>query len=321
MVVLSQSGTESVPRQLQIIRDRFPHCVLRSEDAQNAFPSAKRISVLRGLEHFRDFLIALPAEQQNESTNLMLQAIEECIKYLAVYRSLPNHQWVNVAGTLRNLHATGACVQGGILDMFTFCVMYTFEVLVPLQEANEDVGVLSIADDLYTFVKNLTTPTSTDEVPKDIKSIAKASHDFVRLAGNVGIQANIPKVHTDQPIAAAGTIFDLEPHLHLFPKNPNPTENLPPILPLTRDGFKVAGAWQGPPKACLRWFHELVKRLRRATRRLVDPRLRNVTTQVKWSIFRMCYRSQAKLTNAMRAMVPSETLLKASKQQQPSSTK
>ena len=306
MVVLKRSGTESVPRQLQIMRDRYPHCILRSEDAANAFPSGLRFKVLEGLRLFREHLLSLPSADQTDSVQAMLTCIVKLIKYTVAFRSRPNNQWVNVNGKLLNLLATGACVQGGILDMPMFCIMYTFLVLVPLQEKNRSVLALSIADDLYTAVKNETPAAHEGGVPPDIEAIAKAAHDFIALAWECNILANVPKVHMDQPDAAAGTAFDLAPHLHLFPKNPNPTPALPAILPLTRDGFKVAGAWQGPPRACAAWFHELVRRLRVASSRLTDKRLTKVTRQVKWNVFRMCYRVQAKLTNAMRAMVPSD---------------
>ena len=140
----------------------------------------------------------------------------------------------------------------------------------------------------------------------DIRAIAKAAHDFVALAADVGISANIPKVHTDQPHAACDTNFDIDPHMHLFPSNPKPTPLLPQIMPATREGFKVAGCWQGPPQACNNWIMELISRLKSSLGRLLDKRLRNVSLQIKWCVFRMCYRAQAKLTFAMRSMVPSD---------------
>ena len=111
------------------------------------------------------------------------------------------------------------------------------------------------------------------DVPIDIASLTSAAHDFIHLAAAIGVGANIPKVHTDQPAAAADTPFDLQPHLSRFPANPKPTATLPIVLPLTRDGYGIAGAWHGPPAACEAHVYKLVNKLRAVVKRLLDPRL------------------------------------------------
>jgi hypothetical protein len=133
--------------------------------------------------------------------------------------------------------------------------------------------------------------------------MAKAAHSYVELArGECGILANVPKVHTHQDAAAAGTAFDAAPHMHLFPRHPRPEETDHPetdVMPVTRGGFKIAGCWIGPSDDCRKHVDKLVSKLDIPLARLVDSRLR-AALQTRWQTFRNCYRAQATLTHPPR---------------------
>jgi len=306
-----RSGTESVPRQLTITQDRYPFAIFRSEDAKNAFPSTLRGKVIEAHLLLQRYLRSLPDLTPSET--LLIALSEFSVLTYTVYRALPNNQWVNVGGTLINLPATGGCVQGGILDMSDFCILYTYFVLIPLRHKyHPRIGVLSIADDLYTEARNnLPPPPATESdtypAPPDVIDMINASKDFIILALAIGIEANIPKVHTYQSTAAIRTPFDIEPHRHRFPPNPKPTELLPAILDITRNGFKVAGAWVGPTSACLTWALKVATQLTAATKRLLDPRLA-IRLQLRLAVFRTCFSAQARLCHLERSMIISDIL-------------
>ena len=388
-MAMLKSGIEASPRQLSITRSRYPHSASRSEDAINAFPSLLRAAVLAGHRALQHHLQSLAAPTASQTRLLHLSRTS--VHTYAVYRATPNTQWVNVGGSLHNLPASGAGVQGGILDMSDFCIPYTMLVLKPIRALHAPrLGAISIADDLYTEVRNVTPPlavladaldcsqkamldpaadpaaaadaldaaihalgaavvstafaaalaadaiateaaaaiaagaistaaaihrstaataltTLPPDVPIDIATLTAAAHDFIHLAAAIGVGANIPKVHTDQPIAAAGTPFDLQPHLGRFPANPKPTAALPAILPLTRDGYGIAGGWHGPSPACAAHVFKLVTTLRAAVDRLLDPRLA-VKLQIRQQVFRACFAAQARLCHIQRSMALSDIL-------------
>ena len=352
------SGIECTPRQLQCTRDRYPHSARRSEDAANAFPCLLRGSVLLGHRILQARIRAIP---EPTDTHLRILALsEKSVRIYSVYRATPNQQWVNVGGTLVCLLASGACVQGGIVDASDFAIPWTMLVVHPMRTLDPGhLNAVAVADDLYTEVLNdrddfadlealcrqsaelaaaadahyradpsdlllaadahrathiaaavaavHTAHLAADHpiaVPADLVALATAAHMFISLAADVGIAANTAKVRTDQDAAAAGTPFDLQPHLHLFPRNPKPTTALPAILPLTRNGFKAVGAWVGPGPACNEHAETAVRRLHSKVAPLLDPRIA-CGLQVICSLIRACYLMQSAIVHLQRSMVPS----------------
>ena len=112
-MAMLRSGIESTPRQLTITASRFPHAIARSEDAKNAYCALLRAAVLQGHRLLQAAIAADPSPSE-EDTRLLALSKESVLIY-SVYRAKPNQQWVNVAGKLVMLPATGACVQGGKL--------------------------------------------------------------------------------------------------------------------------------------------------------------------------------------------------------------
>ena len=212
-------GIENTPRQLQITRDRHPTSIRRSEDAANAFPSLLRGSVLLGHRLLQARLRALP--NPTDSERALIDVSIKSLEIYTVYRATPNNQWVNVEGTLLNLPASGACVQGGILDASDFAIPWTLLVVHPMRELDPDcLNALAIADDVYTEARNERPPPTNLPAITDLMrsqaaaaaALASASPSDLLLAARARFTT-----HAAAALASVNAAYHADPHPRPLP--------------------------------------------------------------------------------------------------------